>query len=258
MFKFDRNGFVMKNSSRKFIHSVERFLVNIFPPKVYRQIGFIYELFRSKKSYSQYGEDLIVNAYFQSIGVKNGTYIDIGGYHPVGISNTCLFHKAGWTGTVLDIDKFKLQAFRNIRGNRCITELGAVTNQKSDSSEKVSVYKFRRIWSEIDTLSLDAAEAMALQRGISFDRSEVPLLNVKDLFARLGQVDFISIDIEGLDELVLLDIDLDIAKPSVIVFEDNINFGGSEKIKKFLGDHGFELLFKSGGSVGYHKTRREL
>jgi hypothetical protein len=124
--------------------------------------------------------------------------------------------------------------------------LGAVTNQKSISSESVPVYKFRRIWSEIDTLSLEAAETMALQRGIAFDTREVPLLNVKDVFARLGQVDFININI-----------DLDIAKPSVIVLEDNIHFGGSNKIKKFLGEHGFELLFKSGGSVGYHKTLRE-
>jgi hypothetical protein len=247
----------MKNISRKFIHSLEQLLVNVFPPKVYRQIGFIYELFRSRKSYSQYGEDLIVSAYFQSIGVEKGTYVDIGGYHPVGIFNTCLLHKSGWTGTAFDIDEFKLQAFRSIRGNKCKTQLGAVTNQKSISSESVPVYKFRRIWSEIDTLSLEAAETMALQRGIAFDTREVPLLNVKDVFARLGQVDFININIEGLDELVLLDIDLDIAKPSVIVLEDNIHFGGSNKIKKFLGEHGFELLFKSGGSVGYHKTLRE-
>ena len=58
----------MKNSNRKFIHTLEQFLVKLLPKKVYRMLGFLYEFIKSKKSYSQYGEDLIINAYFQSIG----------------------------------------------------------------------------------------------------------------------------------------------------------------------------------------------
>ena len=47
---------------------------------------------------------------------KTGTFLDIGCYHPVGISNTFLLHKKGWQGVVVDIDDYKLKLFKKRRG----------------------------------------------------------------------------------------------------------------------------------------------
>ena len=38
-----------------------------------------------------------IEKYFQN---KKGTYVDVGSYHPIRISNTLNLHKNGWSGTV--------------------------------------------------------------------------------------------------------------------------------------------------------------
>lgn len=185
----------------------------------------------------------------------NGTYVDIGAYHPTGISNTHLLHKSGWTGCAVDIDKYKLFAFMLLRRGKCKIIFGAVINEKTNGTKKTNVYKFNRLWSEIDTLSLDTARKAALLRNFNFSKLEVPMLNVVKLFNDIGPVDLINIDTEGLDELVLLSINLEAIRLKVIIFEDNNLFGGSPKIQTYLKKHNYELLFKSVGSVGYHKEK---
>src|SRR5438045_4068029 len=55
-------------------------------------------------SYSQFGEDLIaqniLSPLFSVAG--HGSYLDVGAGHPVEGSNTYLFYKRGWRGTVVD------------------------------------------------------------------------------------------------------------------------------------------------------------
>ena len=46
-------------------------------------------------SFSQCGEDLIVNYIFNLRGISLPSYLDIGANHPYFISNTALFHKKG-------------------------------------------------------------------------------------------------------------------------------------------------------------------
>jgi hypothetical protein len=48
------------------------------------------------KSYSQEGEDMILNRIFE--GKCQGFYVDIGAHHPRRFSNTYFFYKHGWTG----------------------------------------------------------------------------------------------------------------------------------------------------------------
>ena len=73
----------------------------------------IYLSFLKHKSYSQYGEDLIIDSFFKHHApIKSGNYLDIGCYHPVGISNTYLLHRRGWQGLVVDIDDYKLELFK--------------------------------------------------------------------------------------------------------------------------------------------------
>ena len=45
------------------------------------------------KSYSQFGEDLIINNFFDHFNIKNGNFLDIGAYHPKFISNTYLLER---------------------------------------------------------------------------------------------------------------------------------------------------------------------
>src|SRR3569623_976818 len=65
-----------------------------------------------KRSYSQFGEDAIVQKILKK---KNGTYVDIGAYHPDLYSNTYAFYKRGWRGYAIDPNprsKFLFRWFR--------------------------------------------------------------------------------------------------------------------------------------------------
>ena len=54
---------------------------------------------------------------------------------------------------------------------------------------------------------------------------------------------------------MILNINFDDYTPAVILFEDNLNFGGSKSVQKRLIDNGYAHLFSSGGSVAYfHKS----
>jgi hypothetical protein len=70
-----------------------------------------------KKSYSQEGEDMILNRIFD--GQKTGFYVDVGAHHPKRFSNTLFFYRMGWRGINIEpnpdtINLFKLNRSRDI------------------------------------------------------------------------------------------------------------------------------------------------
>ena len=67
-----------------------------------------------KNFFSQFGEDRILNEIFIS-SKTNGFYVDVGCYHPIKHSNTYRFHKKGWSGINIDIERDKIQVFNLTR-----------------------------------------------------------------------------------------------------------------------------------------------
>lgn len=233
------------------LHKVERLLCNILPRFLTRSIGFFLGLLIKRTSYSQYGEDLIVFNYFRKKGLSAGTYLDIGAFHPVWISNTHLFHKLGWTGVAVDLDNYKIKAFDFLRGKKVKGIVAAITDDKISSSQKWPVFKFRRFWSEIDSLSEETARETERISGYKFDKDTVSTITINEIFNLSGPINFLNIDVEGIDEQILISVDFSKYRPDVIVFEDNQNWGGSAKIKSLLTSQGYTHLFTSTGSVGY-------
>jgi hypothetical protein len=223
------------------------------PRKGVMSLWFLYGVLKApQKSCSQKGEDLLVLSYFNGIGVKRGTYCDIGCFHPVWISNTHLLDRNGWTGFAIDIDDFKLASMKVWRKSRVQCMLGAVCG-KADEGETASVYKFRSGggWSDLDTLDRATAESYQRNGAGDFEESTVNLLDINKLFASFPHINFLNIDIEGVDIEVILALDLVKYRPNVILFEDNENWGGGTQVKYKLSQSGYERLFVSRGSVCY-------
>jgi hypothetical protein len=231
---------------------LHRFALRIIPNFLLAPIGLLLGIFYKKKSYSQYGEDLILLSFFRKVGLKVGTYVDIGAFHPYWISNTKLLHDQGWRGCVVDIDALKLWGFRVARGGRCKRVLAAIGADESARGSNVTVYKFKRFLSEIDTLSEAQAKKYASDWGYSYSATRVPYVPVNDLLLSCGHIDFLNIDVEGLDSVILGAIDFSVIRPTVIVFEDNEHWGGRQEVQTLLQRAGYDLLFLSGGSVAYY------
>lgn len=70
-------------------------------------------------NYSQAFQDMFVLSILN--GKKNGTYIEIGGDHPIEINNTYLLEKQyWWSGFSFEFDRQKAEYYNSIRKNRCI------------------------------------------------------------------------------------------------------------------------------------------
>ena len=240
-------------------NTIEKFLVKVLPPIISNLLGVAYGYMMSpKKSYSQYGEDIILRQFFEKSGIKKGFYIDIGSYHPKFISNTHYFHIKGWRGVCVDLDDKKLKWFRFFRGESVETLCSGVCGKDVSSNEKkITFFKHKRLLSELDTIDKKNAEKNKVRLGWDYEEKQVDCIGINQVLEKYidNKIHLLNIDVEGVDEELILNINFDDYTPAVILFEDNLNFGGSKSVQKRLIDNGYAHLFSSGGSVAYfHKS----
>ena len=185
-----------------------------------------YKFFTNKKSYSQFGEDIIVSNYF---GNFVGKYVDIGCYHPIKYSNTALLHKKGWTGINIDLNKTSIDLFNSCRNND-INIFACL----SDKIEDVEIF-------------LDS-EFSALNSVYSDNIQKFNLKNLKKLkiqtkiFPQLikENFDFLNIDCEGSDFKILKTIDLKKYSPKVIIIE--VSKKNKNEIYNYLNIYGYKIF----------------
>ena len=67
----------------------------------------------------------------------------------------------------------------------------------------------------------------------------------------MPHVNFLNIDVEGMDSKIVSSIDLTKYKIDLILFEDTQVYGGTKILTKKLEGSGYFHLFTSGGSVCY-------
>ncbi len=168
-----------------------------------------------KISYSQCGEDMIVDYIFKLRAVENPTYLDIGANHPYYLSNTAYFYEKGCRGINIEANPNLAKLFNEIRPNDINLNIGI-----SDREEILDFYIM-----EDDTLS-------------SFSKQEVDqMVSVGKKYASSAKIqlttvekilndhfegcfpDFLSIDVEGLDFEILKSINYTNNSPKVICVE---------------------------------------
>lgn len=217
-------------------------------------IGVVYGfLKRPSKSYSLYGEDLIIKHLCDKLSIHNGYYLDIGCFHPKWISNTHLLAKNGWNGTVCDIDKWKLLPFSIFR-QRTRTVLAGVVPAGSKMGYQ-ELYAFKRFLSEWDTFS--QAEALRIQKdwNTQFKITKIETIPIDilltEVFKETKRINFLNIDVEGLDDLILSSIDFKQFPIDIIAFENNQYFQGEKEVQNALFIGGYQHFASVGGTHIY-------
>jgi hypothetical protein len=236
-----------EDQMRAFLRELEWRIAPLLPVAVARSIGALRGFFISRRSYAQNGEDLLAAQFFRRIGLSRGYYVDIGCFHPHWISNTKLLHDQGWSGLGVDVDPFKVRLYRLVRGSRVRTVCAAVTAVRS--AEPARLYRFHKLWSELDTLSHE----VATRSGRPFTVSTVQSLCIGDLLDLAPRpVNFLNIDVEGLDDSIVRAIDFGRHRPELVCFEDALGsiLPGAD-IAGFLGAQGYVHLFSTGPSHGF-------
>jgi FkbM family methyltransferase len=191
-------------------------LTKLISPLARTLIRFKYNLFDNRRvSYSQSGEDLIIEQVFMVLGRKRISYLDLGANHPTRFSNTYLFYLQGGSGVCVEPDPTLQPLFRKWRSRDTLLACGA-------GIEEGEADFYIMTTNTLNTFSKE--EAMRYQ-GYGRQRIEMiiklPLVPVNRILEQHFEVcpNLISLDIEGLDFQILSSMDFDKWRPEVFCIE---------------------------------------
>jgi FkbM family methyltransferase len=182
--------------------------------------------FYGERSYAQSGEDIILRHLFDILGIARPSYLDIGAHQPVSLSNTYLFYRQGSRGLCIEPDPDLLARFRRKRPQDTLMGVGV-------AAQPGELEFFVMSASSLNTFSMeDACRSEALGHRI-VRRLKIPVITVNEALERCGKPpDFVSIDIEGLDEAVVATFDFHRYRPVAFCIETLTYAENGEGTKK--------------------------
>ena len=168
-------------------------------------------------SYSQEGEDRVLCRVMGENGGATGFYVDVGALHPMRFSNTYAFYLRGWRGINIDACPGSMGEFMRARPNDINLEVAI-----SNTPTTLTYYAFDD--PAVNGFSKEAAEAIAATHKCTFTTRAIEtkrLTEILDQYLPPGQrIDFMTVDVEGMDEDVLRSNDWDRYRPSFLLVED--------------------------------------
>jgi hypothetical protein len=170
-------------------------------------------------SYAQAGEDLVVHFFFSHLQIEDRSYLDIGAYDPILISNTYFFYRQGHRGVLVEPNVDLCRKLRAVRPEDTTLEAGIGV----EAAREADYYVMSEpSWSTFDK---EEAEHQAEVTGGKVFVKEVrklPLLNVNDVMDEhfKGRAPgFVSIDAEGWHFAILKAIDFSRFRPKAVCVE---------------------------------------
>lgn len=199
------------------------------------------------KSYSQEGEDMILKRLFG--GQKFGFYVDVGAHHPKRFSNTYYFYKKGWRGINIDAMPGSMIAFDKLRPRDINIE-----RPISDKKQILTYYAFNE--PALNTFSKElAVEYEKENYFIKFTR-DIETTTLEDVLDRNlpknQDIDFLSVDVEGLDFMVLKSNNFEKYKPKIVLIEilgNSFSEIENNKIADYLRQCGYSIFAKTVNTV---------
>jgi FkbM family methyltransferase len=201
--------------------------------------------------FAQEGEDAVLQRHFEY--QPPGFYVDVGAYHPYRFSNTFFFYRLGWRGINIDATPGSMTEFHRLRP-RDINIEAAV----SDKVETLTSFIFND--GALNTFDPALAAKRDGDHGSRLvQRVPITTVTMAELLSRHlppgTPINFLSVDVEGLELQVLRSNDWNRYRPSIILAED---FGvnrcrdiDSSETAEFLAAQGYEAFAKTIHTIFY-------
>lgn len=169
-----------------------------------------------KRSFSQSGEDLIMQFIFMWLRIDKPSYIDIGAHHPTYISNTYLFYESGSSGVCVEPDPFLFEAIQKTRKRDICLNMGV----GGGDTDKADFYILSS--KTLSTFSREEAERYASYEGKTIEKVvSIPLITANDIIEKYCPKvpNLVSLDVEGMDLQILQNFDFTKFQPEVFCVE---------------------------------------
>lgn len=192
-------------------------------------------------TYSQQGEDLMIDFFLKSKNISEPFYVDIGANHPIQLSNTYLMYKSGGKGICIEPNLEYQSLFAKYRKKDNFLPIGI--NGGKDS--KIPYYKMA--WPEFNTFDKDQAEKVQKKykgKNNIIEVIDIDILNINNFLEKYcnKDIDVLNLDVEGLDLEILSEWDFNNFKPKLICVE-------TKDLKTGKEDHEITNIIESNGYV---------
>ena len=202
----------------------------------------------TNRSWSQEGEDMVLRRIYENR--KTGFYVDVGAHHPKRFSNTYLFYRRGWSGINIDAMPGSMRQFQKWRPRDINLEIGV-----AQTSGTLNYYVFNEPALNGFSAQLSSERNVADNKYFIKEAIEVnvsPLAIILDAHLSGQVIDFLSVDVEGLDLEVLMSNDWSKYRPSFVlaeVLKIRLHDLDSDPVTKFMKDVGYVVYAKTANTV---------
>jgi FkbM family methyltransferase len=168
-----------------------------------------------KESFSQCGEDVIVDYVFMLRGISRPSYMDIGAHHPYWLSNSALFYERGCRGINIEANPQLITMFHKYRPQDVNLNIGI-----GEQEGQLDFYVM-----EDNTLSTFSQQECDRMEAAGKLRAAVIPVMIRTVSSVLSESfgglfpDFLTLDAEGMDLQILRSIDFDKQWPKIICVE---------------------------------------
>ncbi len=166
-----------------------------------------------RTSYAQCGEDLVLRFVFDSLGIANPSYLDIGANDPVRFSNSYLFYQHGATGVCVEPDPRLAARLRRKRPRDKILEVGV-------AARPGALEFFVMSEPVLNTFSRVEAERLVGMGHRIETTLEVRVVTVEEVLGQFdGTPDILNLDVEGMDAEIVATFDFKRHRPIACCIE---------------------------------------
>jgi FkbM family methyltransferase len=208
-----------------------------------------------KISFSQEGEDMILSRFFEGENAS-GFYVDVGAHHPQRFSNTYLFYLQGWRGINIDPLPGSMGSFNESRPRDINLECAI-----SDKAHELTYYEFNE--PALNSFSKELAEQREGLRDYRLiGTRKITTHRLADILAehlpKNQQIDFLNVDVEGLDLQVLRSNDWEKYRPTYVLAE-NLQREAMDRLPTapvvvYMREIGYELYSKTVNTLIFRRS----
>ncbi|MBD1363967.1 FkbM family methyltransferase [Mucilaginibacter sp. ZT4R22] len=182
-----------------------------------------------KLSFSQSGEDSIILFLIRSLKITQVQYFDIGTNDPRNMNNTYILYLNGFRGICVEPDPFFHKQIKKYRPGDVLIPKGVAVEQQDKATFYVMDDPLLNTFSPQEAEKLVNTHHREIRKVLS-----VELIAINTIFEQYFKEDHcsvLSLDVEGLDLVILQSIDFSRFKPSIICVE-NIEYSENLTGKK--------------------------